>query len=90
MSERERTLSIIARGESRLASLQAEEAQLRAHLDALRSQLDAPERSLFETLEQGSTVRLPETPGEKVSLFKRLFRGRTDVFPRHWENPPDR
>ena len=29
---------------------------------------------------------LPKTAAEKVRLFRALFRGRMDVFPRRWEN----
>ncbi|HEU4653138.1 MAG TPA: DEAD/DEAH box helicase family protein [Steroidobacteraceae bacterium] len=29
------------------------------------------------------------TPADKIALFRRLFAGRTDVFPLRWENPRD-
>jgi hypothetical protein len=33
----------------------------------------------------GVTMASPN--GAKIALFRRLFRGREDVFPRRWENP---
>jgi hypothetical protein len=31
-------------------------------------------------------ARAPRTGAEKIRLFRSLFRGRTDVFPKRWEN----
>ncbi len=64
-------------------------------LDALRAEI-ARLISLLET--HGIEWRLPPpqvkpdsepsrlTPSEKVALFRRLFRGRTDVYPVRWES----
>ncbi len=65
--------------------LQAENAQLTALLDEHRIAWRHPE-SLAEP-----TAWAPEAPAslttrEKVALFRRLFRGRTDVYPVRWEN----
>ncbi|MDA8335175.1 MAG: DEAD/DEAH box helicase family protein [Peptococcaceae bacterium] len=52
-------------------------------------------RSMTETLSLGVPVRRPVLAGgeatnlnsqEKISLFRSLFRGRDDVYPRLWEN----
>jgi superfamily II DNA or RNA helicase len=65
-------------GQDELAVLRAENARLTALLDAhgiaWRSPLTA--------------VAPPSrfTTGEKVTLFRRLFRGRTDVYPIRWES----
>ena len=32
-------------------------------------------------------VTMASTTADKIALFRRLFRGREDVFPRRWENP---
>ena len=32
-------------------------------------------------------TRTPLTAGDKIALFRRLFRGREDVFPKRWESP---
>src|SRR5206468_1734019 len=34
----------------------------------------------------GQIPPAPITPSAKIALFRSLFRGRTDVFPRRWEN----
>ena len=68
----------IAREKSRLVRLEREEASLRAEIKNLERQLGDDER------EVGETSRL--TPDQKISLFRSLFRGRDDVFPRLWVN----
>src|SRR5437867_55031 len=56
-------------------------------LDALRSELAALEVSsrgrLLPLL--GEAAR-PETSAEKVALFRHLFRGRDDLYPKLWTN----
>ena len=37
-----------------------------------------------------SVTEAPRTNEEKVALFRSLFRGRTDVFPKYWQNPKKR
>jgi hypothetical protein len=34
----------------------------------------------------GASVTLESSAAEKIALFRRLFAGRTDVFPLRWEN----
>ncbi len=69
---------------------------------ALERQRDAAERKLrrleseFKALEaprpsfrfdsSGSESPVPTTAAEKIALFRSLFRGRDDVFPRLWKN----
>ena len=66
------------------AELKAENARLIALLDAngIQWRMQQPERS--------SPAPTPESSrfftDEKVALFRRLFRGRTDVFPIRWES----
>lgn len=82
-SRREALQNAIAELEARLDRLETEQAVARSHLAALRSELaslgDASE------IRAGSQSQLdpavPETPAEKVRLFRSLFRGRLDVFP---------
>lgn len=69
--------------DDRLAALQAENARLVALLEAHgidwqsapqpTSAISEPEPSRLST-------------AEKVALFRRLFRGRTDVYPIRWES----
>ena len=61
-----------------LLELKAENARLIALLEANGIQWRAPPASTPEP------SRL--STGEKVALFRRLFRGRTDVYPIRWES----
>jgi superfamily II DNA or RNA helicase len=73
----------IANVQARLEALEAEQVEARARLAALQSELT----SLGDPADTGGdsppeTIgRVPETPAEKVRLFRSLFRGRPDVFP---------
>jgi superfamily II DNA or RNA helicase len=64
-----------------LRRLRAENARLRALLD-VHGIVDLPRNSA--PVDPKSTGH--RTPTEKVALFRRLFRGRTDVYPVRWEN----
>ena len=71
-------------------------ADAETHLEEARARLDALERDLATTQPEirGAVTEslrfpmapVPTTADEKIALFKRLFRGREDVFPRLWEN----
>ena len=61
--------------------LRAENARLAALLDAHR--IDWQQSRL---LEPPLVEALSFTPEEKITLFRRLFRGRTDVYPIRWES----
>ena len=67
----------------RLAALQAENERLAALLDSHGIQWRQP-----PSPQPG--VREPESPNlstdEKIALFRRLFRGRVDVYPIRWES----
>jgi hypothetical protein len=82
-SRHEQLCGAIAREEARLARLDTERAQAQARLAGLQSELT----SLGDSLESRvlsapqPAPGAPETPAEKVGLFRSLFRGRTDVFP---------
>ena len=77
----------ITRIEERLAVLNEEKLRLTAELNRLRTE--------SVTGPTGSVVREPADPGlvhhhcssdEKIQLFRSLFRGREDVYPRRWES----
>ena len=86
---REEIAAEIAREERRLGELRSEIRERGAKLDALRQKL----RKLGDG-EVGACRRTspghgevgPASNAEKVSLFRSLFRGREDVFPKRWEN----
>jgi superfamily II DNA or RNA helicase len=72
-----------------LKALQAENARLAALLDAHQIQWRKPPLQPQATSEpepQPELTRSVMTTGEKLALFRRLFRGRTDVYPVRWES----
>jgi hypothetical protein len=77
----------IAREEARVARLEDERRLAQGRLDALRGELAA-----LGTLPSGRLLPLipesarPETSAEKVTLFRQLFRGRDDLYPKLWTN----
>lgn len=82
-------LAEIEREERRLADLRAEAeraalriAELRAALASAKAVANAPLR----VAEAAPATTEQMTPDAKVDLFRSLFRGRPDVFPRRWEN----
>ena len=66
-----------------LAALQAENERLAALLDSHRIDWRQPAVPQPSTGEAESTNL---STGEKVALFRRLFRGRVDVYPVRWES----
>ncbi|MDO8971472.1 MAG: hypothetical protein Q7U74_12335, partial [Saprospiraceae bacterium] len=71
-----------------LTGLQAENARLIALLEDHGIEWRLPPEPIAP--EPSPTVLEPEpsrfSTAEKVALFRRLFRGRTDVFPIRWES----
>ncbi|MEM6532494.1 MAG: DEAD/DEAH box helicase family protein [Myxococcota bacterium] len=76
--------SEIAAARARLQELESQAAEARERLQLLELQRSRPDT----TRPKNRLVQpVPRTPQEKVELFRSLFRGRTDVFPKFWENP---
>ena len=79
-----------ANNQHRITEIQAELHQLEKRKNALLLELDqlskpdAEEATRF--LGYQAFPKEPETSKEKIELFLRLFRCRSDVFPRYWEN----
>jgi len=87
VSERERIQEELRREEARLADLSREQEQVRARVERLRRELaDSRESSTSDQTRQTELPARPNTPSEKIALFRSLFRGRGDVFPRLWIN----
>ena len=87
VSERERIEEELRREEARLADLSREQEQARARVEQLRRKLaDSRGSSLDEQVGKRKPPAGPSTPAEKIALFRSLFRGRGDVFPRLWIN----
>ena len=81
---RDHLLSQLAKQEKRLAELELRQEEARRIREAIRDQLarlPAPTAEL-ECLSVVSEQSVPAKPAEKVRLFRSLFRGREDVFPR--------
>ena len=70
-----------ARIRERLAQLVAEREVLEARL----AELDTEAPAGKDARSGGVNDRPPAA--EKIALFRSLFRGRDDVYPRRWENP---
>src|SRR3989442_14645018 len=86
---RDRLREEIARAEALVATLDSELESARVRLQTLRDQL-AKSRTLLTPPSDPSPIPhmcAPDTPAEKVRLFRQLFRGREDVFPKLWLNP---
>jgi superfamily II DNA or RNA helicase len=74
--------------QTRLAALGAERAELEAQLRKLERQ-HASSRSNDRHPALGENkpaVTASSSTAEKVALFRRLFVGRTDIFPARWDN----
>jgi superfamily II DNA or RNA helicase len=73
----------IARKERQLAQLEHEQRVVRDELGALRAELAAvaSEPGIRVHLPVLAATPAPQSPTDKVKLFRRLFRGREDVFP---------
>jgi len=70
----------------RLAELDVETQQVRARLEALHAELTladaAPERALIPPRQNPDPSNpAPKSTAEKLAIFRRLFRGREDVYP---------
>jgi hypothetical protein len=90
---REDLLGELGVTQARLAALGHESDQLCERLDELRRELERVGQPAGRHLPIASNgtaaieaATAPSTSAEKVALFKTLFRGRTDVFPKYWEN----
>jgi superfamily II DNA or RNA helicase len=88
MPSRDELLGEISREESRLGDLQTQIEAARARLVRLRERLASMpvvQKPLAPNLAKAPAVT-PATNTAKVALFRSLFRGRDDLFPRRWEN----
>jgi hypothetical protein len=67
---------------ARLEELDAERNALAEQLERLRPR-QAPEQPSGVL---GTSITAESTAAEKITLFRRLFAGRADVFPVRWDN----
>ena len=85
---REALRAEIARRRAELSALDHERAVTKDEVARLETELAALDdsRSSDRSERAGHGHTVPETPAEKVALFRSLFRGRDDVHPRLWTN----
>src|SRR3989449_8285617 len=76
----------IAREEARAARLEKELEESRAALETLRTVLAAGRPSPLPAPVGIPSPTAPVTSSEKVALFRSMFRGREDVYPKLWTN----
>ncbi|MBN2362344.1 MAG: hypothetical protein JXR83_23020 [Deltaproteobacteria bacterium] len=88
MARQDELLREIAQEESRLTNLRDEVDAAVARLAVLRDQLAAAPLLPIAVPPPPvpATFIAPSTNAAKIALFRSLFRGREDVFPRRWEN----
>lgn len=87
MSNRDSDLQELARLEARLEELGEERRSVEARIARLRAdRASAAGPSISVAPLPAPSAASPSTPGEKVALFRSLFRGRDDVFPLAWSN----
>jgi superfamily II DNA or RNA helicase len=78
----------IAALQQRVAELDRERASVLSALEQLEQRRSAEGQPTPSSQDVDSAARATTLSNvEKVALFRSLFRGRDDVFPRRWENP---
>lgn len=76
----------IAREEAKIEHLEREIREARVVLESLRAELSAQRPSSPNPLPFTPATPAPVTSIEKLALFRSLFRGRDDIYPRFWSN----
>jgi hypothetical protein len=74
--------------ETEIASIWARLEELGAERDALTARLErlASQPGPDANFKSDASVTVASTAAEKITLFRRLFAGRSEVFPVRWEN----
>ena len=86
MSREDELAAQIEKAEAELAALGQAREQALARLTALRAAGSKTGSQPQLRLPMAMGAAAPRSGVEKVRLFRSLFRGRTDVFPKRWEN----
>ncbi len=80
MTIRDDLLTAIAREQALIARLEREREEAQARIRSLQIELGPPTGD-------ASSPPTPTTAADKIALFRSLFRGRDDIFPKLWANP---
>lgn len=84
---RDSIAAAIAAEEARLAALDREREDIRSRLEQLGIELAALDAGAGQAVPAPrSSLSSSLTSTEKVALFRSLFRGRDDIYPKLWEN----
>ena len=75
----------VATLKARLAALDRERSKIADQLSALEYALASEVTK--QPIQIAAHVTMASPASKKVALFRSLFRGREDVFPRRWDNP---
>lgn len=89
LSERKSLLEAITEAEARLKGLDREKNKTAENLADLRCRLARLSKSHVikePPLPFGLSVTKNSPPEDKIQLFRSLFRGREDVYPRYWQS----
>ena len=87
LTEEQSLRQAIAHEEANLATLEQEQQKSRGRLAVLEAKLTALASPISIPPTGPATqpsADIPTTPKEKISLFRKLFRGRNDVYPLLW------
>ena len=73
---------------ARLTALERQCAEIVAEIDTLRSARSGKTAAIkvVPSAKAGDPIDRNSSIEKKIALFRRLFRGRSDVFPIRWEN----
>ena len=82
MSNLEQRIAIL---EQKIQDIDAERESLFHELSKLKNQHHQQQQSLSQLI-VGATVTQQSSSKDKVNLFRDLFKGRDDVYPKRWEN----
>jgi hypothetical protein len=85
MAADDRTLLPVYALKQRLEALESEKSELLAELARLQCNQDAVAEARAPSAATGS-VNAASDAAAKIKLFRSLFRGRDEVFPRRWQN----
>jgi hypothetical protein len=85
MAADDRTRSAVYALKQRLEALKSEKSELLAELARLQCNQDAVAEARAPSAATGS-VNAASDAAAKIKLFRSLFRGRDEVFPRRWQS----
>ena len=89
-SDRKSILTKIAETKKQIAELHQQQKAAETRLQSLQEHLaQYDDKNAYQTTASSNTpihTATNLTPDEKVTLFRSLFRGRDDVYPKLWQN----